>query len=118
MKDFYASLLVRGYQRDFLIPALRRASREHAHLLNTAPFKDSSQIKKRTQNFVSFSYHVSSKGHNLKIYRAPMAPTLTTSATGASSLDAKKQTQNSHCYQLGVCGIQPPQKYRQYLHIL
>ena len=47
-----------------------------------------------------------------------MAPTLTSYATGASPLEAKEQRQNSHWYQLNVCGIYPPQKYRKFIHVL
>ena len=67
-------------------------------------FDDASQIKRMTQKVVSFLSHVSSEETNLKRSTSTMAPTLIKSAMGSFSLDAKKQTQNSHWYQLNATG--------------
>ena len=38
-----------------------------------------------------------------------MAQTLTTPTIGAPPLETKQQIQNSHWYQLDVCGLYPPE---------
>ena len=47
IKQFYARLIVRGYQQNFLIPAFTRASLERAPLLKADPLVDVKQARKK-----------------------------------------------------------------------
>ena len=60
---------------------------------------------------------ISPEGPHLRKSTAPMPPTPTTLAMGASPMEAKKQTQDPNWHQINVSDLQPPQESWQYLHL-
>ena len=92
MKEFYARLLVRGYQRYLLIPTFSKVitgARAFPKRVSVQRCVSDQDKDKQGHVFFHLTYH---PGPHLKESPAPMAPTTTSPAMGASPTEAKKQT--------------------------